>query len=81
MDGVLTATGVAQRHQGQIGQPELVIELAHHQATTVGTDLRAPELEPHPAVEIDQITLIRTRTLWVIREMRPSMTSTLWLIW
>jgi hypothetical protein len=47
---------MAQRHRRQIGQLERVIELPHHQETAVRTNLRAPELEPYPVVEIDPIT-------------------------
>ncbi len=59
MDRILAATGVTQRCRSQIGQPERVIELAHHQETAVRTDLCAPELA-HAAVEIDSITSIQT---------------------
>lgn len=52
------------------------IEIAHHEETTVRTDRRAPELQPHAAVEIDPTTPIRTRTHWVILEKRPAMPST-----
>ena len=76
MDRVLAAPGVAQRRCRQIGQPERVIQLAHHQKTTVGTELRTPELHMNPAVELDPICPLRTRTLWVIHEARPSQPST-----
>jgi len=72
MDRVLAASGVAQRRCRQIGQPERVIHLAHHQKATVGTDLSAAKFQSHPAVNIDPITPIRTRTLLVSHETRPA---------
>ena len=77
MDRVLAAPGVAQRRCRQIGQPERVIQLAHHQKTTVGTELRAAKFQPHTAVEIDPICLLQACTLWVIHETRPYQPSTL----
>ncbi len=55
VDRVLAPAIVAQHRSSQIRQPERVIHLAHHQKATVGTDLRAPELQPHARVEIDPI--------------------------
>jgi len=58
MDRVLAASGVAQCCCRQIGQTERVIQLAHHQKATVGTDLRAANFQPHTPVEIDPICLL-----------------------
>ena len=55
MDSVLAASGVAQCCCRQIGQPERVIQFAHHQQPAVRTDLRTTELQPHTAVEINPI--------------------------
>lgn len=63
MEGVLPRTVVAQRRRRQIGQSERVIQLRHHQQAAVRTDLRTPEFQPHPTVEIHPITPLRTRTL------------------
>ena len=60
----------------RVGQPKRVIELAHHQETAVGTDLRATELQSHARVEIHPITPLRTRTHWVIHETHPPQPST-----
>jgi hypothetical protein len=68
MDRVLPRAAVAQRCCRQIGQPERVIQLAHHQQAAVRTELRAPELQPHTAVEIRPDQLADVRTLWVIHE-------------
>jgi hypothetical protein len=76
VDRVLAAPGVAQCFCRQIGQPERVIQLAHHQQAAVGTELRTSELHMHPAVELDPICPLRTRTLWVIHQTRPSRPST-----
>ena len=72
MDRVLAASGVAQCCRRQIGQPERVIQLAYDQKATIGTELRAAKFQPHTAVEIDPICLLRARTLWVIHETSPS---------
>ena len=72
VDRILAATGVSQCRRSQIGQPERVIHLAHHQKATVGTDLSAAKFQSYPAVNIDPITPIRTRTLLVSHETRPA---------
>jgi hypothetical protein len=72
MDGVLAAPGVAKSYCRQIGQSERVIKLAHHQQPAIRTDLRAPELHPHAAVEIDPVTPLRSCTLWVPHKTSPS---------
>ena len=77
MERVLAASGVAQCCCRQIGQAERVIQLAHHQQTAVRTDLRAPKLQPHPAVEVDPVTPLLARTLLVIHETRPYQPTTL----
>ena len=71
MDRVLAASDVAQCCCRQIGQPERVIQLAHHQKATVGTELRAAKFQPHTAVEIDPICLLQACTRWVIHETSP----------
>jgi hypothetical protein len=76
VDGVLAPAGVAQRRRRQIGQPERVIQLAHHQKAAVRTELRAAKFQPHARVEIHPICPLRARTLWVIHETRPSQPST-----
>ena len=76
MDRVLAAWGVAQRCYRKMGQPERVIKLAHHQQSTLRTNLRAPELQEHTAVEIDPICPPRACTLWVIHETCPSKPTT-----
>ena len=76
VDRLLAATGVTQRRLRQIGQPKRVIECAHHQQTAIRTDLRTPERQLDPAVNIDPINPIRTRTLWVTHETCPSQSST-----
>ena len=65
---ILAASGVAQCCCRQIGQTERVIQLAHHQKATVGTELRAVKFQPHTAVEIDPICLLQACTLWVIHK-------------
>ena len=72
MDGVPAPAVVAQRRRRQIGQPERVIQLAHHQKATVRTELRATKFQAHARVEIHPICPLRARTLWVIHETRPS---------
>ena len=76
VDGVLPPAGISQHRRRQIRQPKRVIQLAHHQKAAIGTDLSAAKFQPHPAVKIDPITPIQTRTLWVIHEKRPSQPST-----
>jgi hypothetical protein len=44
VDRVLATSGVTQGCCRQIGQPERVIKLAHHQQAVARTDLRTPEL-------------------------------------
>jgi hypothetical protein len=61
--GILATAVVAQGSRRQIGQTERVIELAHHQKAAIRTELSAPELHPHAAVEIDPISPLRTHTL------------------
>ena len=48
VNGVFASAAVAQGTTGEIRQPERVIQLAHHQQVTVGTELRSPEFKPHP---------------------------------
>jgi len=76
MERVLAASGVAQYRCRQIGQTKRVIQFAHHQEAAVGTELRAAKFQPHTAVEIDPICLLRTRTLWVIHKTSPSQPPT-----
>ncbi len=76
VDGVLAPSAVTQRTQRKVGQPKRTVQLAHHKQTAIRTELRAPELQPYPAVEIHSISPLRTRTLWVIHETRPSHPST-----
>ena len=73
---VLALAAVAQCPRRKAGPPRCVIRLAHHQQAAVGTELRAPELQPHPSVEFNPITPLGTRTLRVTREIRPKSLST-----
>jgi hypothetical protein len=74
--GVLATVVVIERRRRQIGQPERVIELAHHQQATVRTELSAAKFQSHARVEIHPICPLQSRTLWVIHEARPSQSST-----
>jgi hypothetical protein len=77
MDDVLAATGIAQRHCRQIGQPGRAIKLAHYQKAAVGTEMCAAKFQPYARVEIDPICALQAHTLWVIHKARPSQPSTL----
>jgi hypothetical protein len=72
MNRVLPASSVVQCCCREIGQPECIIKLAHHKQAAARTDLRAPELHPHTAVELYPICPLRARTLWVLHETRRS---------
>ena len=72
MDGVLATAAVIQRTRCKIRQPEHVIQLAHHQKTAVGTELRATKLQLHPAVKTKPPTTRFACTLWVIHNPPPS---------
>ena len=76
MDRVLAPAAVAQCPRRKIGQPERVIQCAHHQQKAVRTELRAASFQPQPAVEIHPISPLRTRTQRVIHETRPSLPPT-----
>jgi hypothetical protein len=76
MDRVLAVSRVAQRRCRQIGQPERVIHLPHHQEATVRTELSTTKFQPHASVEIHPICPLQARTLWVIHETCPSKPTT-----
>ena len=48
------------------------IQLAHHQKTAVGTELRATKFQPHPAVKTKPPITPFECTLWVIHNPLPS---------
>ena len=76
VDGILALTAVAQRRRREIGQPKRVTKLAHYQKTAVRTELCAPKFQPYPVIKIHPITPPETRTLRVIHEALPSLSST-----
>ena len=47
-------SGGARRRR--IGQSERVIQLTHHQKAAIRTDMRTPEFQPRPTVELHPIT-------------------------
>lgn len=61
LDYILAAAGVAQRNRSQIEQPARGNEFAPPKGTAFGTDVRVPQPEQSPAVEIDPITPSRNR--------------------
>ena len=73
---VRTGPGVNQRSARQIGQAEGVVQFSNDQQTTVRTELRSPELQPHATVKIQPQIVPRTCTRWVSHETRPSCRST-----
>jgi hypothetical protein len=77
VDGILASAVVGKSNRHKIGEPKRVIQLAHHQQTTVGTELRATKFQPHPAVKIHPITPLEARTLWMIHQTRPQHRATL----
>ena len=66
MNGVFAAAVVIERTRRKIRQPEHVIQLAHHQKTAVGTELRASKFQPHARVETKPHITRFARTLSVI---------------
>ncbi len=72
VNDVLAPAGVIERTGRKIRQPEHFIQLAHHQQTAVGTELRAAKFQPHPTVKTKPPIARFARTLWVIHNPPPS---------
>ena len=58
---VITRSVVAQRCRRQIRQPERVIQLTHHQQTTIRAELRGAKIQSHARVEIYPICPLQAR--------------------
>jgi hypothetical protein len=68
---VLAPAVVIERTRRKIRQSEHVIQLAHHQQTAIGTELRATKFQPHPAVKTKPPITRFACTLWVIHNPQP----------
>lgn len=67
-----TCATVYQRRARQIGQSEGVVQFPNEQQTAVRTELRPPELQPHPPVKFQPQIVPTPRTRWVTHETLPS---------
>ena len=70
--GVSVGQSIPVRFPKTVNWPWVLPGAKCYKGTTVGTYLRAPAFLPPPAVEIDTICPIPTRTLWVIHDPPPS---------